>query len=302
LLVLSLFCAKQPNMAAIQIHQFTKTFGSFTAISNIDLSVDPGDIFGFIGPNGAGKSTTIKSLLNFIFPTSGTLQILGKDCVTESTAIKKITGYVPSEVRYYANTRVDDLIKYAQTFHPQANKNRTQYLCDAFEVNLNKKIKELSLGNKKKVALVQAMLHSPQLIILDEPTNGLDPLMQARLLEVLKEENKKGTTIFFSSHNLAEVQNFCKRVAIIKAGKIVDVKDLTSAIDAITKITLRTPNDLTSLKNEVGMIRMKQVEDVYEMEYSGDHNLLIKLLSAYTIQEIEIVKLGIEETFMKYYT
>jgi ABC-2 type transport system ATP-binding protein len=289
-------------MAAIEIDKLTKKFGHVTAVSNINLSVEQGDIFGFIGPNGAGKSTTIKSLFNFIFPTSGTAKILGKNCITESVAIKKITGYVPSEVRYYNNTRVDELIKYAQTFHPSADKTKTKQLCDIFEVNLDKKVKELSLGNKKKVALVQALLHSPELIILDEPTNGLDPLMQARLLEVLKEENKKGVTIFLSSHNLSEVQNFCKRVAVIKQGNIVDVKDLTSSIDAVTKIVVFTNDKLDSLKTIDGIKKFVVNENKYEIEFSGDINQLIKQLAQYTINDIEIVRLGIEEIFMKYYT
>jgi ABC-2 type transport system ATP-binding protein len=239
--------------------------------------------------------------LNFIFPTSGQLKILGKDCTHQSDEIKKICGYVPSEVRYYGNVRVNDLLSYSNSFHPNTDRNKMKKLCDLFEVDLKKRLKELSTGNKKKVAIVQALAHSPQLVILDEPTAGLDPLMQSRLLETLKEENKNGATIFFSSHNLSEVQNFCKKVAIIKQGAIVDIKDLTSSIDSITLLSIFSKADLSELKKLNGVLRFDQHDHVFTVEYAGMIDPVIKLLATYPIEHIEISKLGIEETFMKYY-
>lgn len=288
-------------MVAIDIHNFTKHFGSFIATNNINLQVAEGEIFGFIGPNGAGKSTTIRSLLNFIYPSSGSLTIFGHDCITASSEIKKFTGYVPSEVRYYNNVKVKDLLSYAMSFHTNADSNKLKRLCDLFEVDNHKKMKELSLGNKKKVAVIQALIHHPKLIILDEPTNGLDPLMQSRLLEVLSEENKNGATIFFSSHNLSEVQNFCKKVAVIKNGKIVDVKDLTSAIDAIIRIKVTSHNSIEE-KDIPGTIkRFEKTANEYTIELTGDIDPVIKQLAKYNIEHVEISKLGIEETFISYY-
>lgn len=288
-------------MAAIEIINFTKLYGSFEAASNINLNVDEGEIFGFIGPNGAGKSTTIRTLLNFIFPSSGKLSVMGMDTIKQSEQIKKVIGYVPSEVRYYNNVKVADLLKYATGFHSNVDQQRIKNLSEIFEVDDKKKMKDLSLGNKKKIAIIQALIHQPQLIILDEPTNGLDPLMQSRLLNVLSEENKKGTTIFFSSHNLAEVQSFCKKVAIIKQGKIMDVKNLQSIQDNIFRIQLITQSEMGLPDKLNGVKRFTKDGDMYTIDFDGDMNELIRTLSTLNISHIEITRMGIEESFMKYY-
>lgn len=288
-------------MKAIDIHSFSKQYGSFTATDNINLQVEEGEIFGFIGPNGAGKSTTIRSLLNFIFPTAGSLSIFGHDCIKESQQIKKFTGYVPSEVRYYNNVQVNDMLAYAMSFHPAADNSKLKELCNIFEVDGRKRMKELSLGNKKKVAIIQALVHNPKLIILDEPTNGLDPLMQTRLLELLANENRNGATIFFSSHNLAEVQNFCQKVAVIKSGKIVDIKDLNSAVDNITRIKLSTTSLIAESALPGTIKRFDKKDDWYIIEFTGNIDAMIKYLAQIQINQIEITKLGIEETFINYY-
>ncbi len=288
-------------MKAIEISDFSKKFGTSYAVSNMNLSIDVGDIFGFIGPNGAGKSTTIRSLLNFIFPSSGSLKMMGKDCVSQTLEIKKITGYVPSEIRYYNNVKVVDILNYTSRFYPQADKAKMKNLCEVFEVDMNKKMKELSLGNKKKVAIVQALLFNPQLVILDEPTNGLDPLMQDRLLKTLAEENKNGATIFFSSHNLSEVQHFCKKVAVIKSGKIIDVKDINSISSNKLRIRISSPNNLADIKTMKGVEYFEANQQGYIIEYTGNPDRMIKKLAEFNIESIEIVKPGIEQEFTKYY-
>ena len=209
-------------MYAIETKNLTKSYGNSRGIVDVNLSVKEGEIFGFVGPNGAGKSTTIRTLLNFIFPSSGEGKIFGKDIVKESSEIKKILGYVPSEVKFYDEVKVKDIINYSAIFYSDCSREEIEYLCEKLEVEVEKKMGELSLGNKKKVAIVQALIHRPKILILDEPTNGLDPLMQKKLFQILLEENKKGTTVFLSSHNLVEVENFCHRVAVIKEGKIID--------------------------------------------------------------------------------
>jgi ABC-2 type transport system ATP-binding protein len=213
-------------MTVIEINNLTKAYGKKRGISNVNLRVNRGEIFGFIGPNGAGKSTTIKVLLNFIFPSSGEAKILGMDCVTETDKIKESIGYVPSEVRYYDNMTVEELLNYAKSFKKNVDDTYMKELCKTFEVELTKNVSELSLGNKKKVAIVQALIHKPKLLILDEPTNGLDPLMQQKLFKTLLKIREEGTTIFLSSHNLTEVEEFCDRVAIIKEGKIIEVRSI----------------------------------------------------------------------------
>lgn len=232
-------------MNAIEIKNLTKVYGKNRGIQDINISVKEGEIYGFIGPNGAGKSTTIKTLLNFIYPTSGEALIFGMDSVKESEKIKEYIGYVPSEVRYYDDVKVKDIIKYAQSFYPKSNKEYVDRICNELELDMNKKMGELSLGNKKKVAIAQSLINNPKLLILDEPTNGLDPLMQKKLFNILIEEKEKGNTVFLSSHNLVEVQNLCDRVCVIKEGKIVDIIEIEkSKTELKLKVTLSS-SDIT---------------------------------------------------------
>lgn len=213
-------------MNVIETNKLSKTYGKRRGVDNISLEVKEGEIYGFVGPNGAGKSTTIRLLLNFIYPVSGSGKIFNKDIVKESKEIKKLIGYVPSEVRFYDDMKVKEIIEYACSFYEKVNMDEIYTLCDVFEMDLHKKMRELSLGNKKKVAIVQALVNNPKLIILDEPTGGLDPLMQKKLFDTLKALRKRGTTIFLSSHNLMEVENLCQRVAVIKEGKIIDIIEI----------------------------------------------------------------------------
>jgi ABC-type multidrug transport system ATPase subunit len=185
-----------------------------------------GEIFGFIGPNGAGKSTTIRLLLNFIYPTSGNATVFSKDIVKYSKEIRQLVGYLPSEIHYYDDMKVVDLLRYSANFHKKLDTTRMKKLADRLDLDLTRKIEDLSFGNRKKVGIVQAIIHEPKLLILDEPTGGLDPLMQNTFFELLQEERDKGATIFFSSHVLSEVQKTCDRVAIIKEGSLVKVESV----------------------------------------------------------------------------
>ena len=261
-----------------------------------------GEIYGFIGPNGAGKSTTIKTLLNLIYPTSGSATIFGKDIVKESSRIKEYIGYVPSEVKYYDSIKVKDIMKYAQSFYPNTSTEDVKKICDEMELDMEKKMEELSLGNKKKVAIAQALIGKPKLLILDEPTNGLDPLMQKKLFKILKEEKKKGNTIFLSSHNLSEVQNLCDRVAVIKEGKIVDVIELENALNDLgLKITISCEDiDEEIIKNLGGKLYKKEGNTII-FSYSKDLNLLINEINKYKIEELLIEKENLEDTFLNYY-
>ena len=205
----------------IRLENFKKNYGSFTAVNNINLEVKKGDFFGFIGPNGAGKSTTINCILNFLFPTEGKITILGLDSVKDSVEIKKRVGFVPSDVFYYDNLKIKDLLQYSNSFYGKIDKSLMKKYVKLFDIPMNKKFGELSSGNKKKVAIVQSLLHNPELLILDEPSSGLDPLMQARLFEVLKELRQNGTTIFMSSHILGEVQNIVIKWLLLKMAKLL---------------------------------------------------------------------------------
>ncbi|MCX6244358.1 MAG: ABC transporter ATP-binding protein [Bacteroidetes bacterium] len=218
-------------MGIIEIDHLYKSYGHSRGIDDLTLSVQQGDIFGFIGPNGAGKSTTIRILLNLIFPTSGSATIFGLDVVRDSKKIRNRTGYVPSDASMYDRMTVIDFLKYGAAFYGAGNHDdRIRYLLGLFDLDPGRKIAELSMGNKKKVSITQALIHRPELLILDEPTSGLDPLIQSRFFDLLHEENRQGTTVFFSSHTLSEAQAFCKTVAIVKDGKIVNVEEIASLL------------------------------------------------------------------------
>ncbi|MEI6899263.1 MAG: ABC transporter ATP-binding protein [Bacteroidota bacterium] len=216
-------------MNIIEINHLTKSYGRSRGIDDFNLNVQQGDIFGFIGPNGAGKSTTIRILLNLLFPTSGSATIFGLDVVRDSKNIRKRIGYIPSDANMYEGMKVLEFLQYGAAFYGPADySGRIKKLLEVFDLDPKRKIPELSMGNKKKVSIIQSLVHQPELLILDEPTSGLDPLIQSRYFDLLYEENKMGTTIFFSSHTLSEVQSFCKSVAIVKDGKIIKTEEIAS--------------------------------------------------------------------------
>lgn len=289
-------------MNVIEIKNLTKHYGKNRGIEDVNISVKEGEIFGFIGPNGAGKSTTIKTILNFIYPTSGYGTILGMDIVKDSDKIKESIGYVPSEVRYYDGVKVKDIIKYSQSFYLKVNKEDVENVCNDLELDMNKKMGELSLGNKKKVSIAQALIHNPKLLILDEPTNGLDPLMQKKLFNILIKEKEKGNTVFLSSHNLVEVQNLCDRVAVIKEGKIVDIIEIEKAANKLTlKVTLISSDINEEIILNLGGKILNKEESSYTFVYSKDVDSLIKEISNYKIEELLIEKENLEDTFLNYY-
>jgi ABC-2 type transport system ATP-binding protein len=290
-------------MNVIEINNLTKTYGKARGISNISFQVKEGEIFGFIGPNGAGKSTTIRTLLSLIYPTSGSATIFGKDCIQFAPEIKKDIGYLPSEVFYYDNMKVKDLLKYSASFYKKDCSKRMLELAEIMELDLNKKVDDLSLGNKKKVGIIQGLLHEPKLLILDEPTSGLDPLMQQRFFELLEEENKKGATILFSSHILSEVQRLCDRVAIIKEGKIVTVEKISTLKEnTYKKFKVEIKNPLpTDYFNINGIHNLETKDHVTSFLYKGNINSVLKKISDIEINNLWIEEPDLEEIFMHYY-
>lgn len=289
-------------MNAIEIKNLTKVYGKNRGIQDINISIKEGEIYGFIGPNGAGKSTTIKTLLNFIYPTNGEALIFGMDSVKESEKIKEHIGYVPSEVRYYDDVKVKDIIKYAQSFYPKSNKEYIDRICNELELDMNKKMGELSLGNKKKVAIAQSLINNPKLLILDEPTNGLDPLMQKKLFKILIEEKEKGNTVFLSSHNLVEVQNLCDRVCVIKEGKIVDIIEIEkSKTELKLKVTLSSSDITDDIILNLSDKIVDKNGNLYTFIYSKNIDSLVKELANYKIDELLIEKENLEDAFLNYY-
>ncbi|MEY2195239.1 ABC transporter ATP-binding protein [Neobacillus sp. BF23-41] len=290
-------------MNVIEINNLTKTYGKSRGITDISFHVEEGEIFGFIGPNGAGKSTTIRTLLSLIYPTSGSATIFGKDCVQFAPEIKKEIGYLPSEVFYYDNMKVKDLLKYSASFYKKDCSKRIKELAEIMDLDLNKKIDDLSLGNKKKVGIVQGLLHEPKLIILDEPTSGLDPLMQQKFFELLEEENKKGATILFSSHILSEVQRLCNRVAIIKEGKIVTVEKISTLQENnYKKFKIETKAPLDPSYFSISGVNNLEVKDTTtSFLFRGNINAILKKIADIELVNLWIEEPDLEEIFMHYY-
>jgi len=288
--------------AIIETKKLTKSYGKARGIIDIDLTVNEGEILGFIGPNGAGKSTTIRTLLSLIYKTSGEAKIFGLDCHKDKVQILKDVGYLPSEVFYYDNMKAIDLLNYSASFYSGKDcKKRIRDLASALELDLNKKIEDMSLGNKKKVGIVQGLLHSPKLIILDEPTSGLDPLMQRAFFELIKEENKRGATILFSSHILSEVQRICDHVAIIKDGRIINTQKISELQEnAYKKVSFTSNSPINSFElagaNDI-QINSNNVTFIYK----GDCNALLTAVNGQTITNVDISEPSLEEIFMHYY-
>lgn len=289
-------------MFVIEIKDLTKYYGDVKGCENVNINVEEGEIFGFIGPNGAGKSTTIRTMLSLIYPTSGSVTIFGKDAIEFGHEVRKDIGYLPSEIFYYDKMKVIDLLKYSATFYDHDCTERIYELSNIMELDLNRKIQDLSYGNKKKVGIVQGLLHSPKLIILDEPTSGLDPLMQQKFFNLIIEENKKGATVLFSSHILSEVQQLCNRVAIIKDGEIVSIENILDLKkNNYKKFTVRGEKLNNSRFNIDGVTNLTEREDKVSFFFKGDVNKIVKLISNLQLSDILVEEPTLEEIFMHYY-
>lgn len=269
---------------AIEIKNLTKNYGKHRGIEDVSFSVEEGDIFGFLGPNGAGKSTTIRSMLGLIQYESGNVTILGKDLKKNKESILREVGYMPSEAMFYPNMRVKEVIRMAADIRKTNCKDEAEKLCNRLQVDTEKKINELSLGNRKKVSIVCAMQHRPKLFIFDEPTSGLDPLMQAEFFKLIQEYVAEGATCMLSTHVLSEVKNYCKHVAIMKEGNL-------QCVDTVDKITK------TNAKR-IHMVRDGKKEDFI---YKGDLNRLADELVGHDIEDILIEEPSLDEIFMHFY-
>jgi ABC-2 type transport system ATP-binding protein len=293
------------NDLIIDIRDLTKFYGKSRGIENVNLEMNRGEVFGFIGPNGAGKSTTIRILMNLIFPTGGSARILGMDVVRQTKEIKRKTGYIPSDANAYSNMEVEEFLNYFARFYEAGDgSGRIKELANLFELDLKRKISDLSTGNKKKVSIVQSLVHQPELLIMDEPTTGLDPLMQALFFDLLRKENRRGMSIFFSSHVLSEVQMFCRRVAIIKEGKIIQLED----IETLRKKQLKKVNIEFNEQVKPESLSLPGVVNLsagpgnsLTFMFSGNINELVNYLSGKMINNLMIEEPSLDEIFMHYY-
>ncbi len=287
-------------MNVIETVGLSKNYGQDVGIKNINLEIKKGEVFGFIGPNGAGKSTYIRTLLGLLIPTSGSAKMLGQS-IQSHPEIRQKVGYLPSEVNYYDGMSSRELLEYHAGFFKSVNTEKIESLSTLFELDLDRKIEELSFGNKKKCALIQSVIHEPELLILDEPTSGLDPIMQNRFFELLEEENKKGTTIFFSSHILSEIQRLCNRAAIIRKGEISAVEDIQSLLEKQMKKARFIFKEKVELNFIEGVQNPIWTNNKLTFDYMGPVKELIQWMNQLDLQDAVLEEPDLETIFMNYY-
>lgn len=286
-------------MNAIQLSNLTKYYGKSRGILNLNLDVKEGEFFGFIGPNGAGKSTTIRTLLGLITPSSGQAKIFDETIRRRNPQIRSHIGYLPSEAVFYRGMKVKDLLKLSADLHHKDCSAEREILCRRLQLDVNRKVDELSFGNRKKVAIVSALQHQPKLLILDEPTSGLDPLMQREFFHIIRERNEQGATVFLSSHVLSEIQRNCTRAAIIREGRII----ACDRVEALSKTNAKR----ISVQGQVALDSLEEIRDLKENDgifsflYGGDIHRLLETLSAGTITDLSISDPDLDEIFLHYY-
>lgn len=286
-------------MNAIQLSNLTKYYGKSRGILNLNLDVKEGEFFGFIGPNGAGKSTTIRTLLGLITPSSGQAKIFDETIRKRNPQIRSHIGYLPSEAVFYRGMKVKDLLKLSADLHHKDCSAEREILCRRLQLDVNRKVDELSFGNRKKVAIVSALQHQPKLLILDEPTSGLDPLMQREFFQIIRERNEQGATVFLSSHVLSEIQRNCTRAAIIREGRII----ACDRVEALSKTNAKR----ISVQGQVSLDSLEEIRDLKENDgifsflYGGDIHRLLETLSAGTITDLSISDPDLDEIFLHYY-
>jgi ABC-2 type transport system ATP-binding protein len=296
----------QDSQHALEVNGLTKSYGSVRALQGIDLEVKHGEVFGFLGPNGAGKTTTIRCLLDMIRPDGGQARVLGLDPQKEPVAVQENTGYLPGEMQFYGNMTVERQLRFFNDVRGrQAEWRSVCQMAEFLDLDMAPQIKNLSKGNKQKLGVVQALMHHPKLLLLDEPTSGLDPLMQQKVLHLLRQANADGATVFFSSHIMSEVEEVAGRVAIIRSGKIVEVaetKNLTH--HSLNRLTVRfkRPVELSEFSEIQGVEILSQVSPTtIKLQVMGDMEILIRKLGSLPVLDVETERVSLEEVFLSYY-
>ena len=287
----------------IEIRQLTKDYGNNRGIFDVSLSVKKGEVFGFLGPNGAGKSTTIRHLMGFIQADQGSCQINGLDCLRDHARIQQALGYLPGEIAFMDDMTGIEFIKFMAKMKGMTDLTKAYELMERFELNPQGKIKKMSKGMKQKIGIICAFMHDPELLILDEPSSGLDPLMQNRFIELVLEERQRGKTIFMSSHIFEEIERTCDRTAMIKDGRLISIEELQTLKASKHKtyqIMFATEELAEQFMNEG--FECEQVEStVVKVLPRNNLNYLLATLSRYDIVDLDITKLTLEELFLHFY-
>jgi len=289
-------------MGVIEIKNFIKHFGNVKAVDDITLSVNEGEIFGYLGPNGAGKTTTILCMMGFLNPTAGSISVLGKDATRERTALKNEIGYLSSDVHLYNDLTGQDHFNLIESVRGKSL--ILDQLINDFSYDPKIKVKNLSTGNKQKLGVLMCFMNQPKILILDEPTKGLDPILQNKVYEYLLNFKKNGTTIFMSSHNLDEVEKLCDHVGIIRTGKLVAVETIRTLKEKRIHVVRVNFNEHPN----IDIFKTLDIEDLVELanneisfKVKGDITPIIREISKYGLQNLEVTYAALEEIFMEYY-
>ena len=290
--------------SVIEAEQLTKSYGKSRGIEDLTLSVRKGEIFGFLGPNGAGKTTTIRTLLDLLHPTSGSATIFGLDSRRDSIAIRARTGNLPGDFAFEDRVTGHQLLRLFANLRGMSDLGSAADLADRFKADLSKPLRELSRGNRQKIGLIQALFHEPDLLILDEPTGGLDPLMQEEFLTVVAEHRDRGATVFLSSHDLAEVERICDRVGIIRAGRLADVESVSEMREHAYRDVVVRFAEPVSLADFEALPEIEQIvvsDDTLSFRSLGGLDAAIKAIASHSVIDIEIKRPTLEELFLTYY-
>ncbi|WP_063131322.1 ABC transporter ATP-binding protein [Nocardia fusca] len=290
---------------AIELNGLTKTYGSARGLTELSLSVEQGEVFGYLGPNGAGKSTTIRLLLDLIRPTSGTARVLGLDPRADAVALHARIGYLAGDFVAPGRQRVGAALRFLAALRSGSGADRIDALCERLELDQHKQISALSKGNRQKVGLVQAFMHEPELLILDEPTSGLDPLAQQTFLDMVAEAAAAGQTVFMSSHIMSEVEAVADRVAIIREGRLVALDTVAGLrVDAVraVEVTFTRPVDPAEFTTLAGVAEVRTEGMTLRCQVTGSPDALLRALAGHHVAGLLVTEPALEDLFYSYYT
>ena len=285
----------------LKISHLTKYYDKTLAVNDLSLSLEEGEIFGFIGPNGAGKSTTIRAIMNLITKTKGKIYLNGEILDKNNINQKELIGYLPSEVHLYDDLTVKEMLDYHESFYKKNLTKRRKELVTRLQIDETKKIEDLSLGNLKKVGIVLALMHEPKILILDEATSGLDPVIQEEFYNLLKEEKKKKTTIFYSTHILSEISKICDRVGMIKNGTLIKIEEVAELQKKELSFITITSSNIDQIIEELKIKPILKTKDTIKFKNVIEINKLLKILSKIKIDKLLIEPANIEDIFLQYY-